>query len=217
MTAEDAAINKKLKCKCGGSHSHGQWVYLRHEEDGLVRTTKETNKTMKQTIAARALAAMLCATLFTTLATGQTAEYTFAQTVVEGFRAKVGNLQSQIEQDGKINDQVCVKKTVSRKHPPIVDESTLSDNMRSVLAKKDYKLPFKGVVCDEIRHAWQDDKKLLSIMNGRLIDANSRLQYVDKCLAVYHKTIDERAADITTREAELIKECKSFDMYPPKK
>jgi hypothetical protein len=42
------------------------------------------------------------------------------------------------------------------------------------------------------------------------------LDHTDDCLAVYKKTIDERAADITTRESELITACKALGMYPPK-
>jgi hypothetical protein len=44
-----------------------------------------------------------------------------------------------------------------------------------------------------------------------------KLEYADACAAVYQKTIDERAADITTRESELIKTCRSADLYPPHK
>jgi hypothetical protein len=44
-----------------------------------------------------------------------------------------------------------------------------------------------------------------------------KLDHVDGCAAVYRKTIDEKAADITTREAEQIKACQSVDLYPPHK
>ena len=44
-----------------------------------------------------------------------------------------------------------------------------------------------------------------------------KLEYADACAAVYQKTIDERAADITTRESELITTCRSADLYPPHK
>jgi hypothetical protein len=44
-----------------------------------------------------------------------------------------------------------------------------------------------------------------------------RLDHADDCAAIYRKTIDEKAADITTREAEQIKVCKDADLYPPGK
>jgi predicted nucleic acid-binding Zn-ribbon protein len=45
----------------------------------------------------------------------------------------------------------------------------------------------------------------------------SRLEHADDCVAVYNKTIDEKVSDITTRESEQIKACKSLDLYPPNK
>ena len=44
-----------------------------------------------------------------------------------------------------------------------------------------------------------------------------KLDHADDCAAIYRKTIDEKAADITTREAEQIKACQSVDLYPPRK
>jgi hypothetical protein len=45
----------------------------------------------------------------------------------------------------------------------------------------------------------------------------TKLKYADDCRKVYDKTIDEKAADITTRESELIKACRELEMYPPPK
>lgn len=41
------------------------------------------------------------------------------------------------------------------------------------------------------------------------------LDHADECAAIYQKTIDEKAADITTRETDQIKACKSAGLYPP--
>jgi hypothetical protein len=45
--------------------------------------------------------------------------------------------------------------------------------------------------------------------------AEQKLRVADPCVAVYRTTIDKKAGDITTREADGIKGCKNFDMYPP--
>jgi hypothetical protein len=44
-----------------------------------------------------------------------------------------------------------------------------------------------------------------------------KLDHADDCAAIYQKTIDEKAADTTTRESEQIKACRSADLYPPRK
>jgi len=48
-------------------------------------------------------------------------------------------------------------------------------------------------------------------------DLKFKLDHADECAAIYRKTIDEKAADITTREAEQIKACQSAGLYPPGK
>jgi hypothetical protein len=45
----------------------------------------------------------------------------------------------------------------------------------------------------------------------------SRLKHADECVAVYKKTIDEKVADLTTRESEQIKACMALGLYPPDK
>ena len=42
-----------------------------------------------------------------------------------------------------------------------------------------------------------------------------QLRDVDKCVAVYHATIDKKVSDQTTREVDEIKMCKAEDLYPP--
>ena len=45
----------------------------------------------------------------------------------------------------------------------------------------------------------------------------SRLIHADDCLAMYQNTIDKKTSDLTTRESDQIKACKSIDLYPPEK
>ena len=44
-----------------------------------------------------------------------------------------------------------------------------------------------------------------------------RLDYVDGCLKVYRVTIDMKPSDLTIRQTEQVKECRSLDLYPPSK
>lgn len=45
----------------------------------------------------------------------------------------------------------------------------------------------------------------------------ARVLHADDCLVVYTGTIDKKVADLTTRESDQIKACKSIDLYPPQK
>jgi hypothetical protein len=71
--------------------------------------------------------------------------------------------------------------------------------------------------CVAAWHAVESTSAALDTFTQRTRSNNLelKLKIVDACAAVYQKTIDEKAADITTREAELIKECRSLDSYPP--
>jgi hypothetical protein len=57
----------------------------------------------------------------------------------------------------------------------------------------------------------------LEAVNRKYVSLTFNLQHADECAVIYKKTIDEKAADITTRESEQIKACQSVDLYPPRK
>lgn len=42
-----------------------------------------------------------------------------------------------------------------------------------------------------------------------------RMDTADGCALLYRNTIDKKTSDLTTREADLIKGCKSIENYPP--
>ena len=44
-----------------------------------------------------------------------------------------------------------------------------------------------------------------------------RFNHVDDCLGLYTTTIDKKTSDLTTREIDGIKACKTVDLYPPAK
>jgi hypothetical protein len=44
-----------------------------------------------------------------------------------------------------------------------------------------------------------------------------RLKHADDCVAVYQTTIDKKLSDVTNRESDQIKTCKSANLYPPEK
>ena len=60
-------------------------------------------------------------------------------------------------------------------------------------------------------------RKQMDDNEQQLHNAVERLKYVDTCLSIYKKTIDKKAADVTVRENDQIKACKSLDSYPPAK
>jgi len=42
-----------------------------------------------------------------------------------------------------------------------------------------------------------------------------KLAVVDRCKALYSKTIDMKTSDLTTRQIEPIAGCRTLDLYPP--
>jgi hypothetical protein len=44
---------------------------------------------------------------------------------------------------------------------------------------------------------------------------HKKLDTVDLCVRVYHKTIDAKQADLTVREAADVTACRELDLYPP--
>ena len=42
-----------------------------------------------------------------------------------------------------------------------------------------------------------------------------RLQHANDCVKFYKETVDKKVSDLTTRESDMIKACKSIDSYPP--
>jgi hypothetical protein len=44
-----------------------------------------------------------------------------------------------------------------------------------------------------------------------------RLKHVDDCTSVYHNTIDLKVSDLTGRQTESVKACRSLGLYPPEK
>jgi hypothetical protein len=44
-----------------------------------------------------------------------------------------------------------------------------------------------------------------------------QLEHVDECVGIYGATVDKKMSDLTVRETEQVKACKSLDVYPPTK
>lgn len=64
-------------------------------------------------------------------------------------------------------------------------------------------------------------RELFSAMSRRDTEALNlsfaRLQHADDCAKIYKDTVDKKVSDLTTRETDMIKACKSIGSYPPPK
>jgi hypothetical protein len=55
---------------------------------------------------------------------------------------------------------------------------------------------------------------LLETWRAIQVRGYAQLDHVDACTALYHRTIDKRASDLTVQETTTVKECQDLDLYP---
>jgi hypothetical protein len=75
--------------------------------------------------------------------------------------------------------------------------------------------------CDDLLHE-SDPKRLeLERVKGEITATlevlKPRLDYADTCAKVYRITIDTKQSDVTVRQIEQMKACRSLELYPPEK
>jgi hypothetical protein len=148
-----------------------------------------------------------------------TPEKVKAQEVFDLAKANVDKLTAQSKAEIAVVSG-CVHGKISKKKPlpPGIELKDLGDAMQDVL--KNCTSCFSAWVdqrCKPLYNAAAPTVAALNKAGDTLVLADKQLKNVDACLAVYSKTIDEKAADITTRESELIQACKILSLYPPGK
>jgi hypothetical protein len=145
-----------------------------------------------------------------------TPERAKAQQTSDVAQALWNKIYHQVQAGEKVYE-TCAKVSKKQPLPPGVNLTDLSDAMQYAINRAvELRLPLMPR-CHLLSAAQDVSLADLHKAADAVTLADKQLKNVDACLAVYNKTIDEKAADITTRESELIQVCKGLDMYPPAK
>ena len=117
------------------------------------------------------------------------------------------NLSRRIDQ---IKDQHDYTVNYVKQHPDADDrESLMADAERLSDQYKDAVAEMKSL--KEKLEAYKTERE----QNVTLL--KQRVEHVDGCVKVFQVTIDMKPSDLTIRQTEQVKECRSLDLYPPQK
>ncbi|MGA2723858.1 MAG: hypothetical protein ABSG79_15790 [Bryobacteraceae bacterium] len=143
--------------------------------------------------------------------TTESAEHKYARQKLEPVAKRLDELMRLAEANGERMKSACSYLDEPNSGRPVFRAHEKSSEKKEALANYEAR---KDACQKAVADNTAAEAAAVAIESSRL---EIKLKHADECAAVYQKTIDEKASDVTTRETEQIKACQSIDLYPPAK
>lgn len=82
---------------------------------------------------------------------------------------------------------------------------------------KEPKKDTTGYSSEQLQAEIDRGRRMIQLYGDLIVEVarqKSRLEHVDACTALFHRTIDKKTSDLTVRETTLVKDCTAMDLYP---
>jgi hypothetical protein len=97
----------------------------------------------------------------------------------------------------------------------LAETQRLYDQVEAII--KEPKEDTTGYSVEQLQAKVDRTRHTIDLYGNLIVEVarqKNRLEHVDACTALYHRTIDKKTSDLTVRETTLVKDCTAMDLYP---